>query len=351
MPTLPARVAQYPEYRYMGSKHRILPWLHGVFAELEFETAADPFAGSCSVAYLLKAMGKQVRVSDFLNFPIVIGRAVIENSRSTLSPDDVATLTDGGRTRPSFIEQTFAGIFFTPADLRFLDDVWGNLRGVRGEGRRALALAALIRACMKRQPRGVFTVGNRDDGGQRYDDRRRDLRLSLHQHFLEQVEVLNRLVFDNGRSHSAERADVFGGAAACEVPDLVYLDPPYVPRADDNCYVKRYHFLEGLSCYWRGLSIMSDSKVRKIEKPYTPFSYRRDALDAFDRLFGTFRDSIIVLSYSDNGFPDRDVIMALLRRYKRRITVFEQAHRYHFGTHASVARAETTEYVLVGQDR
>ena len=34
--------------------------------------------------------------------------------------------------------------------------------------------------------------------------------------------------------------------------DLVYLDPPYVPRADDNCYIKRYHFLEGLSTYWQG---------------------------------------------------------------------------------------------------
>jgi DNA adenine methylase/adenine-specific DNA-methyltransferase len=41
--------------------------------------------------------------------------------------------------------------------------------------------------------------------------------------------------------------------------DLVYLDPPYVPRSDDNCYMKRYHFLEGLSCYWKGLRIMENT--------------------------------------------------------------------------------------------
>ena len=55
----------------------------------------------------------------------------------------------------------------------------------------------------------------------------------------------------------------------------MYFDPPYVPRADDNCYMKRYHFLEGLSCYWKGLRIMENTRVKKIEKPYTPFSYRK----------------------------------------------------------------------------
>jgi DNA adenine methylase/adenine-specific DNA-methyltransferase len=40
----------------------------------------------------------------------------------------------------------------------------------------------------------------------------------------------------------------------------------------------------------------------------------------------------------------------LLGQYKRAVTVHERAHRYHFGTHASVARAETMEYVLVGTD-
>ncbi len=131
--------------------------------------------------------------------------------------------------------------------------------------------------------------------------------------------------------------------------DLVYLDPPYVPRSDDNCYMKRYHFLEGLSRYWKGVRLMEETKVKKIEKPYTPFSYRKTAIDAFDRLFRLYRDSIIVLSYSSNGYPDRDVLENLLRRYKKTITVFERPHRYHFGTHDSVRRAEVHEYLIVGR--
>jgi DNA adenine methylase/adenine-specific DNA-methyltransferase len=345
---IPPRAEAYPEFRYMGSKHRLLPWLARIFARLDFETAADPFVGSGSVSYLLKAMGREIHASDFLNFPTTIAAALIENSTQTLSSRDIEKLLDVPRSRYDFIERTFDGIFFSTPELRFLDDVWANLGRIRGAGRRALVLTALIRACMKRQPRGVFTVANHSDGSARYDDGRRDMRLTLREHFVEQVALLNGLVFDNGRSHTAERRDVFSASVIERAPDLVYLDPPYVPRADDNCYVKRYHFLEGLSCYWRGVRIMPSSKVRKIEKPYTPFSYRRDAEDAFDRLFARYASSIIVLSYSTNGYPDQTVLCEILGRYKRSVTVHECAHRYHFGTHAGVGRAETTEYVLVG---
>lgn len=346
--TMPPRALDYPEFRYMGSKSRLLPWLASIFARLSFRTAEDPFVGSAAVSYLLKTMGKSVRASDFLNFPTTIAAAVVENSSERLSDADVRCLLAPPTRREDFIERTFSGIFYTPDELRFLDDVWANLDGLEGTGRRALALTALVRACMKRQPRGVFTVGNAPDGSTRYDDGRRDVRLSLREHFLEQVALLNPLVFDNGEPHWVERRDVFEVEPNRGPPDLVYLDPPYVPRADDNCYVKRYHFLEGLSYYWRGVRLVESSKVRKLEKPYTPFSFRREAEGAFDRLFARYAESHIVFSYSTNGYPDREVLERILRRYKREVTIHERPHRYHFGTHAGVARAETTEYVLVG---
>ncbi len=341
---LPAHVAQYPEFRFMGSKHRLLPWIHGVFRTLRFQTAADPFVGSGCVAYLLKAMGKRVIASDFLNFPTVIAAATLVNSAHRLDGLAVKRLLVPITSGPRFIEETFAGIFFTVDDLRFLDQVSTNINSLEQPAQRALARAALIRSCLKKQPRGVFTVSG---DLSHYNDGRRDLRLTIEEHFLEQIEIFNRVVFENGHLHSVDRADVFsqepGGV------DLVYLDPPYVPRADDNCYMKRYHFLEGLSCYWKGVQIMEETKVKKIEKPYTPFSYRKTATAAFDRLFRMYRDSIIVLSYSSNGYPDRDELEYLLRRYKATVTTHEKPHRYHFGTHESVERAAVHEYLIVGQ--
>jgi DNA adenine methylase/adenine-specific DNA-methyltransferase len=341
---LPERVAEYPELRYMGSKHRLLPWIHGVLRTLKFETAADPFVGSGCVSYLLKAMGKRVTASDFLNFPAVVAEATIANSKYQLDGPAVKSLLATVKDGPRFIEKTFEGIFYTRDDLRFLDRVCANIEHLPHQQQRALARAALIRSCLKKQPRGVFTVSG---DLSHYDDGRRDLRLSIEEHFLEQVQAFNRVVFDNGRRHSIKHADVFD--LTPRGIDLVYLDPPYVPRSDDNCYMKRYHFLEGLSCYWQGVRIMEETRVKKIEKPHTPFSYRKSAIDAFDRLFRLYRNSIIVLSYSSNGFPDRDELESLMRRYKPTVTAYERPHRYHFGTHNKVERSEVQEYLIMGR--
>lgn len=341
---LPNQVSRYPELRYMGSKKRLLPWIHQVLTQIDFESAADPFSGTGGVAYLMKAMGRRVLASDFLNFASVISRATVENSQHHIEGKALGRLLDPTPPVHDFIERTFNGVFYNRDDLRFLDRVYGNIQQLGDPQEQALAFAALFRSCLKRQPRGVFTVSG---DLSRYDDGRRDLQLSLEEHFIEQIDVFNSAVFDNGRRNSSVRADVFD--LPIRKVDLVYLDPPYVPRADDNCYTKRYHFLEGLSCYWHGLPIDMTTKVRKIAKRYTPFSYRRTALDAFDRLFQQYAKSTIVLSYSSNGFPDRGALEELLRKYKKSIRVFEKPHRYHFGTHEKVERSEVTEYLIVGR--
>jgi adenine-specific DNA-methyltransferase len=341
---LPEQVLSFPELRYMGSKHRLLPWIHGVLRDLEFETAADPFVGSGSVAYLLKAMGKRVVASDFLNFPTVLATATVANNKHLLNDSLVKQLLAVRRKGPHFIERTFADIFYAKNDLQFLDRVSANISNLPQGHQRALARAALIRSCLKKQPRGVFTISG---DLSHYDDGRRDLRLSIEEHFMEQVEAFNKVVFDNGKQHVVKHSDVF--RLRPKGIDLVYLDPPYVPRSDDNCYMKRYHFLEGLSCYWRGVRIMEDTKVKKIEKPFTPFGSRKTAVNAFDRMFRSYRSSKIVLSYSSNAYPDREILEDLLRRYKSHVTAFEKPHRYHFGTHVGVERALVREFLIVGQ--
>ncbi len=336
-------VAKYPEFRYMGSKKRLLIWIHQVLESLDFESALDPFSGTGCVSYLIKSMGRQVTSSDFLNFSSLIARATVENSHVRLEGRAVRRLIDPTPSVHNFIAKTFAGVFFTMDDLQFLDRVSGNIRQLENPYEQALAFAALFRSCLKRQPRGVFTLSG---DLSHYDDGRRDLRLSLEEHFLEQIEIFNATVFDNGHKNKSIRSDVFH--LPTHKVDLVYLDPPYVPRSDDNCYIKRYHFLEGLSCYWQGLPVDMSTKVKKIAKRYTPFSYRRTAVDAFDRMFARFARSKIVLSYSSNGYPDLDQLQSLLHQYKETVRVFEKPHRYHFGTHERVERAEVTEYLIVG---
>jgi len=168
---LPKQALGFPELRYMGSKHRLLPWIHGVLHRLDFQTAADPFTGSGSVAYLLKAMGKAVIASDFLNFPAVLASATVANNKDRIDADALRQLLVKRRNGPHFIEKTFAGVFYEKSDLQFLDRVSANIGVLANPFHRSLAKSALIRSCLKKQPRGVFTISG---DLSRYDDGRRD---------------------------------------------------------------------------------------------------------------------------------------------------------------------------------
>jgi len=325
----------------MGSKYRLVPHLQSIFASLEFDSALDAFSGSGVVAHALKQMGKQVVANDFLRFAATISLATIANSRVTLSSDDIEEIVGPSIDQRDFISKTFKGLYFDRADLAFLDSAWSHVDHLP-RFKQALAISALCLAAARKQPRGVFTVTSL-----RYDDGRRSMRLPLRDLFQEAAVDYNQVVFDNGSRCSAVCGDVF--ALPSEGHDLVYLDPPYAPPKDDNCYIKRYHFLEGLSCYWRGQRILQDTLTKKLEKRFTPFSYKSTIADALVRLFDKFKTSTIVLSYSSNSVPEAPELLKMLRQVKRHVEIHRIPHRYSFGTHKQAHRRVVEELIIVGR--
>lgn len=340
------RIDNYPLLRYMGSKYKLIPWIQETLGSLDFDSAFDAFSGSGVVSYLLKSMNKKVYSNDFLNFSSIISKAVIENKADRLDRQDLLTLLDLNVDSDNFIQKTFDKVFYSKEDLIFLDKVSHNIHRLSSPYKQSLAYTALFRSCLKKQPRGVFTIsGNLD----KYNDGRRDLKLSIKQHFLEQVGIYNNTIFDNGRDNSSFNLDIFDFSQKMYKPDLVYMDPPYVPPSDDNCYVKRYHFLEGLSKYWQGEEIMQNTKVKKIKKKFTPFSYRRTAIDAFDQMFDKFSESTLVLSYSSNAYPELETLISIMKSHKSSVDVRTKPYKYHFGNHSTVHRSKVNEYLIIGQ--
>lgn len=335
-----ARAAAFPRLRYMGSKYKLVPHLAALFHELGGRTALDAFSGSGVVSYTLKSLGYTVTSNDFLAFPSVIAHATVANQREMLTAEDIDRITGPAADDRDFIQRTFDGLYFTAEDREFLDSAWSHIESLGGF-KRSLAIAALVLAAARKQPRGVFTFTNL-----RYDDGRRDLHLPLRQHFAETAEAYSSVVFE-GAEARALQGDVLelerGGV------DVVYLDPPYAPPRDDNCYIKRYHFLEGLAVYWEGLTILEQTKTKKLEKRYTPFSYKHTIAGALRETFERFADSVIVLSYSSNAVPDAVTIEMLMRSVKKDVRVISIDHRYHFGTHAQAQRRSVDEYLFVGQ--
>jgi adenine-specific DNA-methyltransferase len=341
LPSAVAQTAAFPRLRYMGSKYRLVPQLAAIFEEVGGCSALDAFSGSGVVSYLLKSLGYAVTANDFLRFPTTIASATVANQHFQLSTDDIDKICGTPADDRDFIQSTFDGLYFTPDDRRFLDSAWSHIDPLQG-AKRDLAIAALVLAAARKQPRGVFTFTDL-----RYDDGRRDLRLPLVQHFRECAVAYGEVVFDSGVPCQALCTDVFELEDATY--DVVYLDPPYAPPRDDNCYIKRYHFLEGLATYWRDQTILHDTKTKKLAKRYTPFSYKHTVTDALRRTFERFSKASVVLSYSSNAVPGAEAIERLLLEFKPRVEVHRLDHRYSFGTHAAAQRRQASEFIFVAR--
>lgn len=339
------QLSRFPGSRYMGSKQAILPDLFRVFSALEFTTALDAFSGSAIVSYLLKTMGKSVTSNDFLNFSFHTANACIANDRTLLLPDEVSSLLLPHHSPGHFIEDTFRGLYFTDQENIWLENVSAHIRDLQDNYKQSIAYAALARACLRKRPRGLFTYT-----GLRYDDGRKDLRRSLEEQFFNAVDLFNRAVFDNGQLNYSYNSDVFALPQDLSF-DLVYIDTPYVSPHSDNDYGRRYHFVEGLTRYWKGLEILYDTSTKKFKRIPSLFDSKNTINTGFSMLFERFAESILVVSYSSNGIPNKEELYEILQRYKRQVEVIEIDHRYSFGTHShKVGNNQNLvkEYIFVG---
>lgn len=341
---LPVQVKQYPATRFMGSKSKLLAEIWSVASRFRFERVVDLFSGSGVVGYLFKAQGKTVMSNDHMAMSATFARAMIENGKTVLPEEEAMELMEPIQPVDRFVERTFGNLYFSDEDNRLIDVLRANIKAIRDPLKQAIARSALIRACLKKRPRGVFTYV-----GFRYDDGRRDLSVTFARQFMEAVRSVNDAVFDNGRENSSRHGDAMTleGYDA----DLVYIDPPYYTPLSDNAYVRRYHFVEGLALDWEGVQIQENTVTRKFRSYPTPFSSRKGAASAFDRLFGKFRESVLLVSYSSNGFPTLPEMERMMRRYKKHVEVVPVNYRYSFGNRSSQTRESKNavrEYLFVG---
>ena len=334
------QVRKFPTTRYMGSKSKLIEYIWKATEHLEFDSVLDLFSGSGVVSYMYKAHGKRVISNDYMSMSATMTKALIENNGTQLSVQEAEELTVEKGVIDTFVQDTFGGIYFTDDDNRFIDIVRTNIKTIQDEYKKAIALEALIRACVKKRPRGIFTYV-----GERYNDGRKDLTKTFKEQFMEAVENINLAVFSNGKKNKSYNLDSMGLKVSA---DLVYIDPPYYTPKSDNEYVRRYHFVEGLARDWNGVEIQQETKTKKFKSYPTPFSTRDGATKAFDEIFKKYRKSILVVSYSSNSYPDMDEIMTLLKKYKDNVSVNPIDYRYSFGTRENTERNSVKEYIFVG---
>jgi DNA adenine methylase len=340
---LPKQMEKFPPTRFMGSKQNLVQYIWGVASQFDFDSVLDLFSGSGVVSYMFKTQNKQVFSNDYMAFSATFAKALIENNNVTLTEDDIQILCDPETPKDYFVSSTFKDLYFSDSDNHFIDTVRANLPRLKNQYKKALAISSLVRACLKKRPRGIFTYT-----GFRYDDGRRDLTLSLKDQFLEAVQLFNEAVFDNKKINKSRHGD----AMTCRYKaDLIYIDPPYYSPFSDNEYVRRYHFVEGLARNWEGVEIQHHTKTKKFKSYPTPFSSRKGAYEAFEILFRRYKENIILVSYSSNSLPTKDEMLSLMAKYKKNVDVISIDYRYSFGNQGHKVgdnNNQVKEYLFVG---
>lgn len=340
---MPQQVSAYPPTRFMGSKSKLLSEIWSVVSQFNVNTVVDLFSGSGVVGYMLKAQGKAVISNDYMAMSATFTKAMVENNSVTLPLEEAKNLLIAHKESDHFVADTFKGLYYSDEENDLIDTLRTNIAAMKDPYKQAIAMTALIRACIKKRPRGIFTYT-----GHRYDDGRQDLKKSLSQQFLEAVEAVNKAVFDNGKINHSKHGDAMD--LKVENADLVYIDPPYYSPLSDNEYVRRYHFVEGLARDWKGVEIQEHTQTKKFKSYPTPFSTRKGAADAFDKLFKKFANSILVVSYSSNSQPTQDEMVAIMAKYKEHVEVIPIDYKYSFGnqSEAKTHRNSVQEYLFVG---
>ena len=337
------QVSLYPPTRFMGSKRKLLGEIWNVASRFEFDSVVDLFSGSGIVGYMFKSHGKTVISNDYMAMSATFTKAMVENNTVTLPIAEAEKLLIKQGEVDHFVSDTFKDLYYTDEENELIDILRTNIAAIDDQYKKAIAMTALIRACTKKRPRGIFTYT-----GHRYDDGRKDLQKTLSQQFLEAVEAVNNAVFDNHKANKSVTGDAM--ALDVEKPDLVYIDPPYYSPLSDNEYVRRYHFIEGLARDWKGVEIQEHTKTKKFKSYPTPFSTKNGAYEAFDKLFSKFSGSILIVSYSSNSLPTQEDMVALMKKYKEHVEVVPVDYKYAFGNQADAKthRNSVQEYLFIG---
>jgi len=313
------RLKSLPTTRYYGSKKRLLPWIYETLKDLPFHTVLDGFGGTASVSLLFKAMGKEVTFHDALLCNTIAAKALLADTLPFANPEEVQYFFDEIIPRHGFIAQTFSGKFYLDSENEWLD---GAVAAIAAQpiGEKEALYYCLFQACLQKRPFNLFHRANlnlrtcksvaQSFGNQTTWDT--PFPVLAKRAYLELEKAIWR---SPAKLHVLPSSDV---SALSSSYDLVYLDPPYInPKNTGDDYLRRYHFLEGLSQYenWPSMIDHSYNNLQlKKNIHVTEWQSKRHFKDRLFNLVEKHSHSIVALSYVTEAFPSEHELNTLFKQ-------------------------------------
>jgi adenine-specific DNA-methyltransferase len=344
------RIARFPSTRYYGSKRKLLNWMYGHLGSLRFETVLDAFGGTGSVSLLFQAMNKRVTYHDGFRFNEDVARTVLSRKLALTRPE-VETALAKVQPTSGVIAENFDSIFFKAEENTWLDGFAALLSSTSLTTEASALLRYLVyQACLKKRPFNLFHRANLSlrtrDGVRRSFGNAATWERSFSHHALQAFDELSRVP-----SAGRQPAIILPAGDASKIKpgyDLVYIDPPYINRADRynrDDYWRRYHFLEGLADYDKWASRIDPMSDIKLAQPSSWFFDWGRKANFKDRLFSfidSHRHSIVALSYVSSAMPSESELLAYFEARFDQVSIHSAAHSH------ALSKTKKRELLLIG---
>lgn len=343
-------IASFPKTRFYGSKRRLLGWIYHALKDIPFNTVLDGFGGTASVSLLFKAMGKNVTFHDGLLCNTIAAQALLAEELPFADIGEAHSFIDSIAPFRGFISEVFAEMYYTDEENCWLDGAATAIHQLTDPAQRSVYFYCLFQACLKKRPFNLFHRAN--------------LNLRLNRDVTRSFGNLVTWETSFPDLMKASFPDVVGAASPGTQPvtilphgdigrlnggyDLVYLDPPYVSgsKTSDD-YLKRYHFLEGLSTYaeWES-KINHASKIKSMQ----PCSYIHEWQNKQvfrEHLFDVIhahRRSVVVLSYLAGAYPSEEEITNHFRKNFAYVSVLKKDFCH------ALAKEKKIELLFIGSN-
>jgi adenine-specific DNA methylase len=337
----------FPEPQYLGAKYVLLSWINK-FIPKNSKIALDAFAGSQSVAFLLKQLGFKVITNDFLSFNHQAGRALIENNSQRLSQKDIALLfAQNDNTGFNLMQDTFTGVFFEEKEAQFLDNFRSNISKLDNDFKQSMALAVMNRSLQRKITMGHFGHGqalNYANDPERIK-RNPNLARPIAAIFADLLPKYNQAIFDNGQnniSYGQNILDLLPQLLKTEAIDFVYFDPPYCDSHAD--YQGFYHLTETYTEYWQDKAFINSIKRYEPQR-FSGFDKKRDIINSLHQLFEMSKDiPNWLISYNDRSYPNIADFSAIIGKYKQ-VQIETKTYANGRGGKGSVAGSQEILFV------
>ncbi|MCH8041209.1 MAG: DNA adenine methylase [Nitrospinae bacterium] len=348
---VPERIKNFPTTRYYGSKRKLLPWIFENIKMLNFNTVLDGFGGTGSVSLLFKAMNKDVTYHDAFSFSNHVGQTVLSDSLC-ISNETFAEFVNETIPRNGLIYKTFKGLYYKDEENRWLDGFATKVFSSRLTDQEiSLYMYTLYQACLKKRP---FNIFHRTNLNLRLNKnvKRKFGNLTTWEHPFTKLMIKSYEEISPSLWRSRGIIKILKPSSITSVRkgyDLVYLDPPYISLVVKNNrdgYWKRYHFLEGLSQYqeWHRL-IDKKSYLKSMPTPkrFLDWSQKKTFRDRLYALIKKHRQSIVVLSYVSNSYPDESDIGTFFKTLFSETSIHSKDHPH------ALSKEKKRELLFIGR--